>query len=33
MALPIGTVRTYLHRAKKALAITLMAEKAGKNPS
>ena len=33
MALPIGTVRTYLHRAKKALAVILMAEKAGKNPS
>jgi len=30
MALPIGTVRTYLHRAKKALAVALMTEKTGK---
>ena len=33
MALPIGTVRTYLHRAKKALAVSLMTEKTGRNPS
>jgi RNA polymerase sigma-70 factor (ECF subfamily) len=31
MALPIGTVRTYLHRAKKALALVLMNEKAGRS--
>jgi RNA polymerase sigma-70 factor (ECF subfamily) len=33
MALPIGTVRTYLYRAKKALAVALMTEKAGRTPS
>jgi RNA polymerase sigma-70 factor (ECF subfamily) len=33
MELPIGTVRTYLHRAKKALSVALMNEKAGRNPS